>query len=64
MTDRFILQEVLTDDVPFRVHNVKIDKFIYEQDLPLMLLAHYDRLSDELKIQKPLTDFLGRWTTK
>ncbi|STZ08637.1 Uncharacterised protein [Moraxella caprae] len=64
MTDRFILQEVLTDDVPFRVHNVKIDKFIYEQDLPLMLLAHYDRLSDELKIQKPLTDFFGQMNDK
>ena len=64
MTDRFILQEVLTDDVPFRVHNVKIDKFICELDLPLVLLAHYDRLSDELKAQKPLTDFFGRMNDK
>lgn len=64
MTDLFILQEVLTDDVPFRVHNVKIDKFICEQDLPLMLLAHHDRLSDELKTQKPLTEFFGRINDK
>lgn len=64
MTDRFVLQEVLTDNVPFRVHNVKLDKFICEQDLPLMLLAHYDRLSDELKAQKPLTDFFGQMNGK
>lgn len=60
MTDTFILQELITDDLPFRVHNVKIDKFIYTQDLPIMLLAHYDRLSDDIKAQKPLSDFFGR----
>ncbi len=64
MTERFILQELLTDDLPFRVHNVKIDKFLCEQDLPLMLLAHYDRLSDALKAQKPLTDFFTRLNDK
>ena len=64
MTDRFILQEVLTDDEPFRVHTLKIAKFICAQDLPLMLLAHSDPLSDELKAQKPLTDFFGRMNDK
>lgn len=64
MTDHFILQELLTDDVPFRVHNVKIDKFIYEKDLPIMLLAHYDRLDAKIKAQKPLTDFFGQINDK
>ena len=54
MTDTFILQELITEDLPFRVHNVKIDKFIAEQDLPMMFLAHYDSLSDDIKAQKPL----------
>lgn len=56
MTTTFVLQELLTDpDVPFRVHNVKIEKLICTPDLPLMLLAHYDSLSDELKQAHPLT---------
>lgn len=57
MTDtRFILQELLTDpDVIFRTHNVKIDKFIIEKDLPMMFLAHYDSLPDDIKTDKPLT---------
>ncbi|MDO4895850.1 MAG: hypothetical protein Q3971_00695 [Moraxella sp.] len=57
MTDTFILQELITDDLPFRVHNVKIDTLICQKDLPMMFLAHYDRLDDNLKAQKPLGEF-------
>lgn len=52
MTERFILQEILTDDVPFRVHNVKLDKFICQNDLPMMFLSHFDQLDDATKSQK------------
>ena len=56
MTTTFVLQELLTDpDVPFRVHNVKVDKLICTPDLPLMLLAHYDSLDDAIKAENPLT---------
>lgn len=54
MTDTFILQELITDDLPFRVHNVKIDTFVCQQDLPMMFLSHYDRLPDDIKTQHPL----------
>lgn len=64
MSDTFILQEILTSTAPFRVHNVKIDKFLCQQDLPMMLLAHYDRLSDELKAQKPLSNFFMQINNK
>lgn len=64
MSDTFILQEILTSPTPFRVHNVKIDKFLCQQDLPMMLLAHYDRLSDELKAQKPLSNFFMQINNK
>lgn len=56
MSNTFILQEILTtSDFEFRTHNVKIDKLIITKDLPMMLLAHYDSLPDDIKIQKPLT---------
>ncbi|UNU73225.1 hypothetical protein LU293_09155 [Moraxella nasovis] len=56
MTDNsFILQELLyRGDVSFRVHNVKITNFLHGQDLPMMFLAHYDSLPDDIKNQKPL----------
>lgn len=54
MTDTFILQELITDDLPFRVHNVKIDTFVCQKDLPMMFLSHYDRLSDDIKAEHPL----------
>ncbi|MDO4441819.1 MAG: hypothetical protein Q4B81_06525 [Moraxella sp.] len=56
MTDnRFTLQEILTEpEFVFRTHNVKIDKFIVDKDLPMMFLAHYDSLSDDIKAQRPL----------
>lgn len=51
----FILQDILTiPDFVFRTHNVKIDQFIIQKDLPMMFLAHYDSLSDDLKADKPL----------
>lgn len=51
----FILQELLTDpDFVFRTHNVKIDKFVIEKDLPMMFLAHYDSLPDDIKADRPL----------
>ncbi|WP_432481546.1 hypothetical protein [Moraxella sp. ZY200743] len=51
----FILQEILTEpEFIFRTHNVKIDKFIIEKDLPMMFLAHYDSLSDDIKADRPL----------
>lgn len=58
MTDTFILQNLLTDDLPFVVHNVKLDKFVCQRDLPLMFLAHYDSLPDTIKNDKPLGKFL------
>ncbi|OOR91056.1 hypothetical protein B0181_03740 [Moraxella caviae] len=56
MTARtFVLQDLLCDDsLPWRVHNVKLEKIICEKDLPMMFLAHYDRLPDDIKAQKPL----------
>lgn len=60
MTTTFILQEIISENLPFRVHNVKIDKFIATQDLPMMFLAHYDSLPDEIKAQKPLGQLLQR----
>lgn len=64
MTTRFILQELITDTPPFRIHNTKIDTFIYEQDLPIMFLAQYDRLNDGIKAQKPLGDFFHHLNQK
>ena len=64
MTDTFILQELITDGTPFRVHNVKIEKLICERDLPMMFLAHYDSLSDDIKADKPLAMFLKHSTQK
>lgn len=53
MTDTFVLQELLIDpNVPFRVHNVKLDKFICQNDLPMMFLSHFDSLDDTTKSQK------------
>lgn len=54
-TPSFILQDILTKpDFIFRTHNVKIDKFIIQKNLPMMFLAHYDSLPDDIKTQKPL----------
>lgn len=54
-TPSFILQDILTTpDFIFRTHNVKIDKFIIQKNLPMMFLAHYDSLPDDIKTQKPL----------
>lgn len=64
MTDTLILQELITDAVPFRVHNVKIDKLICECDLPMMFLSHYDSLPDDIKTERPLGDFLQYSTQK
>lgn len=51
----FILQELLTEpDFIFRTHNVKIDKFIIKKDLPMIFLAHYDSLPEDIKAEKPL----------
>lgn len=53
--DKFVLQELLSSpEFIFRTHNVKLEKFIIEQDLPMMFLAHYDSLSDDIKANKPL----------
>ncbi|TWV81601.1 hypothetical protein [Moraxella sp. VT-16-12] len=64
MTDTFILQEFIINDTSFRVHNVKIDKLICERDLPMMFLAHYDSLPDDIKTDKPLATFLKYSTQK
>lgn len=54
MNDTFVLQELLAYDLPFRVHNVKLDTLVCQKDLPMMFLAHYDSLPDDIKAQKPL----------
>lgn len=65
MNDMIVLQSLLSKDTPFRVHNVKVETLICEQDLPMMFLAHYDRLSSELKIKKPLNfELLKRMNDK
>ena len=43
-----ILQEILSQ-VPFRVHNVKLDTLNVEHDRPMALLRHYDHLLDDIK---------------
>ncbi|MDO5650741.1 MAG: hypothetical protein Q4G13_01205 [Moraxella sp.] len=55
MMNKFVLQELLGEELPFRVHNVKIGTLMCEKDLPTMFLAHYDRLSDEDKQACPLS---------
>ncbi|WP_066805570.1 hypothetical protein [Moraxella oblonga] len=64
MTDTFILQELITDNLPFTVHNVKIDTFICQRDLPLLFLTHYDSLPKNIKTDKPLGDFFAHATQK
>lgn len=64
MTDTFILQELIADNLPFAVHNVKIDTFVCQRDLPLLFLAHYDSLPDDIKAEKPLGDFFAHATQK
>lgn len=54
MSQTFILQELFSQDLPFRVHNVKIDTLLCQKDLPMMFLAHYDSLPDDIKAAKPL----------
>lgn len=64
MSQPFILQELFSQELPFRVHNVKIEKLICERDLPMMFLAHYDSLPDDIKADKPLGAFLKHSTQK
>ncbi|MDO4699660.1 MAG: hypothetical protein Q4A69_03090 [Moraxella sp.] len=54
MSQPIVLQALFTEALPFRVHNVKIDTLLCQKDLPMMFLAHYDSLPDDIKAQKPL----------
>ncbi len=66
MNEKLILQELLCDEeVPFRVHTARVEKFVCESDLPTLFLTHYDALSDEIKNQHPLTtELLQKTLTK
>lgn len=57
MSATYILQEIISEDLPFRVHNIKVTKFICQKDLPMMFLEHYDALPEDIKALKPLQDY-------
>ncbi|WP_199508163.1 MULTISPECIES: hypothetical protein [unclassified Psychrobacter] len=58
-SNSLILSEVLTDtNIPWQIHNCKIQQHIVTREQPLPFLYHYDSLSDALKETLPLTPAL------
>lgn len=58
MSESLILQSVLFDQVPWQVHNCKLAKSHIGFDEPLLFLAQYDTLDEDIKAQNPLNKTL------